>query len=108
MARRRPRAVGIGDGAAEACDDRYKTLMEAYPDHTVLSLTVPEDGEHPDQSKIDPNAREYGSAEFGNVVRSRPQFLLPFLRQGLVAVCRACAISHPMAHVRVHGLLQRH
>ncbi|SPQ98680.1 unnamed protein product (mitochondrion) [Plasmodiophora brassicae] len=60
----------------------YKTLMEAYPDHTVLSLTVPEDGEHPDQSKIDPNAREYGSAEFGNVVRSRPQFLLPFLRQG--------------------------
>lgn len=57
--------------------------MGAYPDHTILSVTVSESTQN--QAQPDPNAREYGSAGFGNVVRSRPEFLLPFLRQGWVA-----------------------
>jgi hypothetical protein len=57
--------------------------MTVHPDHTILSFAASSD-EKKNKNTEDPdlNARNYGSREFGNVVRSRPLLLLPFLKQG--------------------------
>ena len=84
--------------------------------------TAKERSDDVSKASRDKEARAYGSAQFGNVVRSRPKFLKPFLQYGMemgmemgmvigfvcVCVC-VCVYSGPVTHccIRILGEVQQ-